>query len=368
MYYRWSIDNSSWNYGNDSVDWNGPNNDSSADKGTETNFENCKDYTTDTDYMTLQEANQGLAGVNENISVDGFKNNVTAWIETGSSPYLSNDDGANYIATSSNGADEYWFTFANTTNTGSGYSVKMYVDFDAGDGDDDCNWYIDTTGDNTAEFSGTINNPTTNVANTAVISGLDTQAEINAARVWFEYVRSPPGNDIIIDYAYLNIQRAAIPDWELDMEYQFNNTVYNHDVEQLCFYLTVAPTETLNVSYRNGASWVGLGNITHIGWTNFTAKGLTKSMYNIRIKDQNQTNEVTQHSWTIDVIMLHTWNLTGSPLGQNWVIWSSDTLFPWSWSFNFPKGIGYYEFYSIGNCGADIESAPVIADAKCHKT
>jgi hypothetical protein len=48
----------------------------------------------------------------------------------------------------------------------------------------------------------------------------------------------------------------------------------------------------------------------------------------------------------------------------------TDVASPWSWSFNFPSGEGYYEFYSIANDTANNkEAAPTIADAACaHDT
>ncbi len=456
---------------NDTVDDNTANKDASADKGTETNFVNCQDVIPDADVMTLQEVNQGTPAVNENKVVNGFTATTTGWSTVGSSPYLSADDGTNYIQTSTTNADMRWFTFADTTNTGSGFSVVMYVDFDAGDGNDDCNWYIDTTGDNTAEFSGQFSNPTTNIVNTGTIAGLDTQTEINAARVWFRKLTTFGEGNMRIDYAYLNIQRAAAPDWELDVEYQFNGSEYNCTNEQVCLYLTGSVTESLLVDYWSG-SWTNLGTINNAGWNNFTATGLTSSTYNIRIRDQNQTGETTQHSWTIDCLFLHCWNTsnyeidfeyqwttanftedtkivciyvaghtggtetlnvnyrnggiwtslgtitstgwnnftatgltsstytlqfigatessdftqdiwtidciflytynsTGGSNGLNWSIWSDasnpDTSSPWSWSFNFLNGTGYYEFYSIGKkSGSPDESAPASADAICY--
>ena len=94
------------------------------------------------------------------------------------------------------------------------------------------------------------------------------------------------------------------------------------------------------------------------------------------MKGATESGDSAQDSWNIDVIMLHTWNTTGGSHGQNWIIWTDannpDISPPWSWNFNFPKGVGYYEFYSIGKdigyCGGDIESAPVSADARCRKT
>ena len=50
-----------------------------------------------------------------------------------------------------------------------------------------------------------------------------------------------------------------------------------------------------------------------------------------------------------------------------WVSFETDTSSPWSWSFNFPNGTGYYEFYSIATDEAgNVESAPANKDAMCY--
>ena len=54
----------------------------------------------------------------------------------------------------------------------------------------------------------------------------------------------------------------------------------------------------------------------------------------------------------------------------DWDIWpdtnNPDISTPWDWSFNFPNGSGYYEFYSIGKKSGSIdETSPGSADAKC---
>ncbi|RLF51328.1 MAG: hypothetical protein DRN24_05155, partial [Thermoplasmata archaeon] len=50
-----------------------------------------------------------------------------------------------------------------------------------------------------------------------------------------------------------------------------------------------------------------------------------------------------------------------------WTIVGTKNSSPWQWSFDFPNGTGYYEFYSIGvdNVG-NVESAPSTADAECY--
>jgi len=60
--------------------------------------------------------------------------------------------------------------------------------------------------------------------------------------------------------------------------------------------------------------------------------------------------EFTEPSW-------NEWNNANNP----------DTESPWGWSFDFPNGTGYYEFYSVSNeSGSPNESAPSSADAICR--
>jgi len=285
--------------------------DSIADFGSETNFVNCKETVPDGDVMTLQEADRGYSEVSEYKYVDGFTATSSQWTKTGSSPYLSATGDSKYITCNTNGYDDRWYTFADTTNTGSGYSVSLgvYTTYSLFGGDQ-LNWYIDTTGDNTAEFSGCLTDVSgTNTWHSVGVSGLDTAAEINAARVWFEYVLVD-GFSMKIDCARLWIYREGYIDYECDFEFQWTSASSALENEQVCFSLTGSVGETLNVYYRNGAAWSSLGSITGSGWMNLTATGLTSSTYTIRVLDADQSNETTQHSWTIDCLFLHCWNTT----------------------------------------------------------
>ena len=53
-----------------------------------------------------------------------------------------------------------------------------------------------------------------------------------------------------------------------------------------------------------------------------------------------------------------------------WEIWSNinnpDTSSPWSYSFDFPDGDGYYKFYSIGKYNGYLEVTPILEDANCQ--
>jgi len=57
-------------------------------------------------------------------------------------------------------------------------------------------------------------------------------------------------------------------------------------------------------------------------------------------------------------------NNTG--IATSWMKYQEDTSYPWQWTFDFPNGTGYYEFYSIGWSGIEKEVTPDIADASCY--
>ncbi|UCD14084.1 MAG: DUF2341 domain-containing protein [Thermoplasmatales archaeon] len=51
---------------------------------------------------------------------------------------------------------------------------------------------------------------------------------------------------------------------------------------------------------------------------------------------------------------------------DTWNLYGTDIVSPWNWTFNFPNGTGYYEFYSIGRkSGSPNETNPDNADAIC---
>jgi hypothetical protein len=178
-----------------------------------------------------------------------------------------------------------------------------------------------------------------------------------------------------IDCIFLHSYNAS--NYQIDFEYQWTAAVYNQANKQVCLYVaSCTGTENLLVNYWTGSAWSLLGTIYTTGWSNFTATGLSSSTYTIQLKGATESGDSNQDSWNVDVLMLRTWNNTGGAHGQNWIIWSNtnnpDTSLPWSWNFDFPKGSGYYEFYTIGkdigHCGGDIEPVPANADVRCRKT
>lgn len=52
-------------------------------------------------------------------------------------------------------------------------------------------------------------------------------------------------------------------------------------------------------------------------------------------------------------------------ISTDWTLYNTDTQSPWQYTFNFPQGIGYYQFHSIGSYNSLTESSPTNADARC---
>jgi len=79
----------------------------------------------------------------------------------------------------------------------------------------------------------------------------------------------------------------------------------------------------------------------------------------IIVATANDTNGVAS------VILWYHFSVNNSTWGS-WLPFSTDAASPWSWSFDFPDGQGYYEFYTIACDNANNgEIAPSTADARC---
>jgi len=294
----------------DGVDSASSDVDSSPDKGVETDFVNAQGTAPDTNSMTLTETPIGLSAVDEHLYVDGITNTSAGWTFVGPAPAL-NSIGSGYIFTSTDSAVRRWFTFANTTSKGDALVVSMSLYITTGDGNDDVQWGLDTNGDNTAEYSGTIANPVgAKWYTTGTISGLTTGAVVNNSRMSLTYVKSGQASIIMVDAAQLNITRASTITNQIDLEYQWTTANFSDTIKHVCFYVASHPTgtETLLVYARDGAAWTSLGSITTTGWTNFTATGLSSGIYTIRLLGASESGDATQDTWTIDCMLLDTYN------------------------------------------------------------
>jgi len=294
----------------DTVDSDVTDIDSNPDIGTQGTFVNVQDLG-DADYMSVQEADVGFAGINENLDCNGYDGTYSAWTFAGASPYLDAVDyTTNYIYTSGDNNNVGYFTFPSTSLTSGSATVTLYVYCMSGDGNDLASVYynvgagdIDTGVDVCDQ---------TNWQYDTVNLGTLTAAQINALSIRFTSVRSPPGSEIRIDYIYINVFAAAVPDYELEFEYQFTSVDFNEVNEEVCINIQSATqgTEELEVYEWDGvSSWALLGTLNSDGWNNFTASYITSVTYYIEIRDNERTDETTQSIWNIDSIILHLWTV-----------------------------------------------------------
>jgi hypothetical protein len=300
------------------VQGNSGNVDGSSDKGTETNFANAQGITRDTNVMTLQETTYSIA--NEHLYAQTCTNTSIGWTWSGGSTPLNAIDG-NTISTSSNGANRQWFNVDNTASTGDDLVVSLSIYVTACDGGDYISWGIDTTGDNTNEYSGTITPTSTGKwFNSRTITGLTTGVDVNASRISLTYKKSGSANTLTIDACQLNITRTV--NYQVDLEYNWSTANFSDTTKFLCFYVTShTGSENLNINYRNGGTWTNLGTITGAGWINVTATGLTNKTYTIQLIGTTETNDTLQDSWNIDCIFLHSYNTSNYQIDfeYNWL-------------------------------------------------
>ncbi|MFX1416819.1 MAG: hypothetical protein ACFFC0_08400, partial [Promethearchaeota archaeon] len=288
---------------------------SPIDIGSHSNFTAIQYVDSITDSLT--EANQGSGAVDEWCNVDGAATTLFDATHIGTAPYLDAPDGTSYLTFEKGGAYARWYTFANTSGQpGSGYTVSMNITLTNADGDDDLLWYIDTNGDDTAEFSGQITNPTSGNYSTGTVLGLDTQSEINNARLWLEWVKTAGIVPPHIDYATLHISKPITVDYQLDLEVGWTAADFDEGNEELCIYPVTGggwPTEDIRVDVWNG-TWVNVAtDLAPNIWNNISISShLTDATFEIRFVGGSENLDPTQNSWEIDAVLLHVWTVVPS--------------------------------------------------------
>lgn len=340
----------------DYVDSNMSDNDSSADVGIETSFVNAQDTSPDSDYMNIQENDMGGAGVDEWLENDGDATVLAKATHHGSSIYLESVDASNFLTIDYGTGYAQWYTFDNTVGDAGTYTVNISVYFISGDGNDDLEWQVDTNGDDTYEYMGTIDNPTSGWYTDSV--GSLSQADVNSARVKLIGIASAGYNDPDIDAVRLGVYKAGgSTNYQIDFEYNWSNADFDEVTETLCFYTANSPAgEDLNVSYWNITGtdhWTKLGTITGDGWNNMTAINLNSSYYTIRLNGTAEITDTTQDDWDIDVIKLYTTEV-------EW--WDTDWLY--SKSISLTNAVNDYQMFI--NVSKPLDGGDVNCSGNCE--
>lgn len=316
------------------VDSNGSDEDGSVDIGTETNFPYATGTSLDSNYMNIEEVNTG--GGPEWLDSNSFDSTEITWTEVGSSPYLGDlgplDPPTNYINTRSPNGMEGWFGFPNTTHIGTiSLNISIYCKNNDGVSDDYAEVYVDYTGTGIGSLVGSVG-AHTNWQYDTIDLGSHTVSEVNNLRVYFKYIKIGGNDDVYIDQVRIGVESGSGSfNYEIDFEYNWTSAAYSSDNEEVCVYVAAHNgSETLNVSYWSG-TWTSLGTITSTGWNNFTATGLTLATYTIQLVGATESRDVIQDDWDIDLITLHTWNVTNYELDLEvqWISVDSNEANEW---------------------------------------
>jgi hypothetical protein len=287
-----------------------------TDFGTHDIFSDLQDFGLNYDAMT--EEDNGTAGTNEYRYVDSVT--TPTWTTNGTTPYLdAQDQPTNYIYTTTNDLVSDWYTFADTSGTGTGFTVNCSVYWVAAT-DSTFLWEIDWTGDGVADASGgpAITQTSWGWIDLGTISGLDTDTEINAARIRFQYYKGPGGPDqCSIDAARIGISKAGVSNYQLDLEVGWTAADFDEANEELCIYPVTGggwPTEDIKVDVWNGAWTNVIADLTPDQWNNVSISSyLTGTSFEIRFLGGTETGDTTQDTWEIDAVLIHTWTTSYAP-------------------------------------------------------
>ena len=101
-------------------------------------------------------------------------------------------------------------------------------------------------------------------------------------------------------------------DYRLDQEVQWTDVPYLLPNENLSIYGGTMGDEDIEVDVWNGTGWENLFSDLSAGWNNASITDwLTISNFTIRFKGGNETGDPTQHTWQIDVALIHIWHEGG---------------------------------------------------------
>jgi len=154
-----------------------------------------------------------------------------------------------------------------------------------------------------------------------------TFTETSVTKMRFRFFNNHPVQSRMV-YVYEAdfLQSAASANYELGLEVQWTSVDYDETNEELCIYAGAMGTEDLRVDYWTGSTWSNLlTDLTANNWNNVSVS-LTSTTFAIRFKGGNETGDAFQDSWDIDVTLLHVWSdeytseveFTGSSNMENW--------------------------------------------------
>jgi len=292
----------------DFVDNNTSDVDSSADKGTHSNF-TAQQYGPDSIYDTLTEEDidgeESLAVYcNSYGSVSGGVTNPTYIYGSPDLQYAecgkNEDIYSNGYDTGSETITQVYFNVTYYgTPTGAGVIAWRYQLDDSG--------FVDIK---TLATGGSAESPLTDTYNATSLRASWSWADINNTDIQIEANGGAAPYTIYVDAIYMTVV-IQITNYELDLEVQWTTADYDETNEYLCIYAGVMDAEDLKVDVRNTTAncWDNLfTNLTANSWNNISVSDyLTSVTFTIRFKGGTETGDANQDSWNIDTTLLHVW-------------------------------------------------------------
>lgn len=94
--------------------------------------------------------------------------------------------------------------------------------------------------------------------------------------------------------------------YELDLEVQWASADYDEANEELCMYGGTMDAENIRVDVWYNSTWQNVFTDLASGWNNVSISiYLDSPTFTIRFKDGTESDDTTQGSWDIDVVLLH---------------------------------------------------------------
>jgi hypothetical protein len=291
-------------YGYDFVDNNDTDVDSSADKGTHSNF-TAQKYGPDSINDTLTEENIESSDT-LTLYVNADDETRTDWTRVGTNPYLDVIDyPTNFVNVTGNNLQIGDFNFTDSgksTETINSVEVQLYTKQTSSSKNlevfvwDGYSW---------ASLADVFLPTSWGWVNWTATTELDTWTKIDGAKIYIT-TQSAAGT-YEVDCARLKVNYTN-PNYELDLEVQWTNADYDEANEQLCIFGGTMGAENITVDVWNGTGWENLRSYLNSGWNNVSVTSyLTTSNFTIRFKGSNETGDTTQTTWDIDATLLHVW-------------------------------------------------------------
>jgi len=315
----------------DFVDNNVSDVDSSADRGTHSNF-TAQKYGPDLINDTLTEENTGGTGGGTDYPIQNmnFTSDTSSWNfvivsgtdfaggwdntgQTGGSAYID-------VTTRNEAGQAYWNqSFVATVNStlqsvslNHRWKVEVWNVVDSGTlkvilvHPNGTSWEVWTqTLSGTTSWSSLVYTNLTDyfTANGTYSLRLDLVADLgNDAATQLKTYYDDSGIGLVYSGEEAN--------YELDLEVQWTSVDFDEPNEELCIYGGTMGAENIKVDVWNGSGWENLFTDLNSGWNNVSVSSyLNSSTFTIRFKGGTETGDTTQDSWNIDATLLHVWTV-----------------------------------------------------------